>query len=136
MTTEWPIQLEICDQMKKLHKNLPPQPPHLVCVNCYNKLKLRASTPFAKIPCPICRQIIQVINMTEHDVCNICNQLLLSRNKRKGELMIVKHPYITVCNNCFEKCKNICPICFSKITYDEFWALLFFIQLQTNALFV
>ena len=122
MTTECPICLEICDQMKKLHKNLPPQPPHLVCVNCYNKLKLRASTPFAKIPCPICRQIIHVINMTEYDLCNICNQLVLSRNKRKGEYMIVKHPYITVCNNCIEKCKNICPICFSKIAFDEFWA--------------
>ena len=92
MTTECPICLEICDQMKKLHKNLPPQPPHLVCVNCYNKLKLRASTSFAKIPCPICRQNIHVINMTEYDVCNICNQLMLSRNKRKGEHMIVKHP--------------------------------------------
>ena len=57
--------------------------------------------------------------MTEYDVCNICNQLVLSRNKRKGEHMIVKHPYITVCNNCIEKCKNICPICFSKIAFDE-----------------
>ena len=108
MTTECPICLEICDQMKKLQKKLPPQPPHLVCVNCYNKLKLRASTPFAKIPCLICRQTIHVINMTEYDVCNICKQLVLSRNKRKGEHMIV------------EKCKNICPICFSKIGLMNF----------------
>ena len=106
MATECPIRLEICDQLKKLHKKLPPQPPHLVCVNCYNKLKLRAN----------------VINLTEYDVYNICNQLVLSRNKRKGEHMMAKHPYITVCNNCIEKCKNICPICFSKIAFVEFWA--------------
>ena len=107
---------------EKINKNLPPQPPHLNCVNCYNELKLRANTPFAKNPRPICRQIIHVINMTEYDVCNICNQLVLSRNKRKGEHMIVKHPYIIVCNNCIEKCKNICHICFSKIAFDEFWS--------------
>ena len=108
--------------MKQLHKNLSPQPPHLVCVNCYSKLKLRASTALRKIPRPIGRQIIHVINMTEYVVCKICNQLVLSRNKRKGEHMILKHPYVTVCNNCIEKSKTICPICFSKVAFDEFWA--------------
>ena len=122
MTTECPICLEVFDQMKKLPKNLLPQPPLLVWVNCYNIIKLRASRTLAKIPCPICRQIIHVIKMTEYDVCNICNQLVLSRNKRKGEHMIVRHPYVTVCNKCVDKNKNIYPICFSKIAFDEFWA--------------
>ena len=38
--------LEVCDQMKKLHKNLFPQSPLLFCVNCYNTLKLRESYKF------------------------------------------------------------------------------------------
>ena len=122
MATERPICLEICNQMKKLHKKLPPQPSHLVCVNSYSKFKIRASTPFAKTRCHNCRQNIQVINMSEYDFCNICNQLVLSRNKRKGEHMIVKHPYMIVCNNCIEKSKQMCPICFSKIVFDEVWA--------------
>ena len=81
--------IDICDQKKNFHKNLSQQRPHLFGVIVYYKLKLRATTLYAKTPCPICRQIIQVINMTENEVCNISKKLMFASNKGNGERMLV-----------------------------------------------
>ena len=59
-----------------------------------------------------------MVNLTDFKVYNFSNLITPSNNRRKGEHMIVKNPYVIVCNTCIISCKKSD----SAVPLDDTWS--------------